>query len=265
MVPLTHHEYLWIQHARSSGVDFSKLPKFVPEQETLPLGAAHSSQFAQPQQPPLMSFSAPTTMATPTSATAPSFPETSKPDRAKSCCKSKASPAEEVPTGPSSPRCKCGDACRCVPCADHPFNPAMLETIKGDMLHLQNPSEQSSSNGTGRGQSADQKNSPSAYDQDGYPDEQSPADSGSNNIMADFNNFVFHNYSYGSGCMEGQGGCMCGEGCTCVGCLTHGGHDGVSLQSLGDSVTTNTDANGSGNNQQHGQQQQTEQQPGHDP
>jgi hypothetical protein len=31
------------------------------------------------------------------------------------------------------------------------------------------------------------------------------------------------------GCTEEIDGCLCGEGCTCVGCLTHGGHDGVEL------------------------------------
>ncbi|KAI9773002.1 MAG: hypothetical protein M1839_002272 [Geoglossum umbratile] len=30
------------------------------------------------------------------------------------------------------------------------------------------------------------------------------------------------------GCSE-VNGCLCGEGCTCVGCLTHDGHDGVKL------------------------------------
>jgi hypothetical protein len=29
------------------------------------------------------------------------------------------------------------------------------------------------------------------------------------------------------GCTEEKDGCLCDEGCTCVGCLTHGGHDGV--------------------------------------
>jgi len=44
------------------------------------------------------------------------------------------------------------------------------------------------------------------------------------------------------GCTE-ENGCLCGEGCTCVGCLTHGGHDGVKLApfttDLGGGLITN--------------------------
>lgn len=31
------------------------------------------------------------------------------------------------------------------------------------------------------------------------------------------------------GCDDESGACRCGDGCQCVGCLTHGGHDGVQL------------------------------------
>ncbi|KAI9866130.1 MAG: hypothetical protein M1813_001691 [Trichoglossum hirsutum] len=45
------------------------------------------------------------------------------------------------------------------------------------------------------------------------------------------------------GCTEEIDGCLCGEGCTCVGCLTHGGHDGVGLAefptNLGGSLMAN--------------------------
>ncbi|KAJ9638809.1 hypothetical protein H2199_006669 [Coniosporium tulheliwenetii] len=33
------------------------------------------------------------------------------------------------------------------------------------------------------------------------------------------------------GCSDATGLCQCGDGCTCVGCLTHGGHNGVPLES----------------------------------
>ncbi|KAF2652794.1 hypothetical protein K491DRAFT_33219 [Lophiostoma macrostomum CBS 122681] len=32
------------------------------------------------------------------------------------------------------------------------------------------------------------------------------------------------------GCNDATGTCQCGDGCQCVGCLTHGGHNGVPLQ-----------------------------------
>ncbi|KAF1945902.1 hypothetical protein EJ02DRAFT_13142 [Clathrospora elynae] len=33
------------------------------------------------------------------------------------------------------------------------------------------------------------------------------------------------------GCSDATGTCQCGEGCACVGCITHGGHTGVHLES----------------------------------
>jgi hypothetical protein len=41
------------------------------------------------------------------------------------------------------------------------------------------------------------------------------------------------------GCNDATGTCQCGEGCDCVGCLTHGGHNGVSFEVP---VTTEQDA-----------------------
>lgn len=42
-------------------------------------------------------------------------------------------------------------------------------------------------------------------------------------------NFFYVDYPFGT-CAQTETGCKCGEGCTCVGCLTHGGHDGVGLE-----------------------------------
>lgn len=32
------------------------------------------------------------------------------------------------------------------------------------------------------------------------------------------------------GCNDATGTCQCGDGCECVGCLTHGGHNGIALE-----------------------------------
>ncbi|KAG9198138.1 hypothetical protein G6514_010464 [Epicoccum nigrum] len=32
------------------------------------------------------------------------------------------------------------------------------------------------------------------------------------------------------GCNDATGTCQCGDGCECVGCLTHGGHNGITLE-----------------------------------
>ncbi|OAG08588.1 uncharacterized protein CC84DRAFT_1257426 [Paraphaeosphaeria sporulosa] len=34
------------------------------------------------------------------------------------------------------------------------------------------------------------------------------------------------------GCNDATGTCQCGDGCECVGCLTHGGHNGVALEMM---------------------------------
>ncbi|KAF2451799.1 hypothetical protein P171DRAFT_12044 [Karstenula rhodostoma CBS 690.94] len=34
------------------------------------------------------------------------------------------------------------------------------------------------------------------------------------------------------GCNDATGTCQCGDGCECVGCLTHGGHNGVTLEMM---------------------------------
>lgn len=35
------------------------------------------------------------------------------------------------------------------------------------------------------------------------------------------------------GCNDATGTCQCGDGCECVGCLTHGGHNGIALETPG--------------------------------
>ena len=57
------------------------------------------------------------------------------------------------------------------------------------------------------------------------------------------------------GCNDATGTCQCGDGCECVGCLTHGGHNGVPLTSASvgeqesfDGFMTNNDLCGSDSN-----------------
>ncbi|KAF2503273.1 hypothetical protein BU16DRAFT_533523 [Lophium mytilinum] len=44
------------------------------------------------------------------------------------------------------------------------------------------------------------------------------------------------------GCNDVTGTCQCGDGCDCVGCLTHGGHDGIPLEAPGDLESPDFDA-----------------------
>ena len=49
--------------------------------------------------------------------------------------------------------------------------------------------------------------------------------------------FLYVDYPMAT-CSESESGCKCGEGCTCIGCLSHGGHDGVALCGDGWSIET---------------------------
>jgi len=142
------------------------------------------------------------------------------PTPGRSCCTDASGTKQPESMDLGSPRCKCGEACLCVPCADHPHNPAMLAHIRKNMQLMESPQQQifdASHLGGGW-----------------YEDE-----IGDTGEMGDFGDFIICDYQYGSTirCSEGIGGCKCDEGCTCVGCLMHGGHDGIPLElSKGENV-----------------------------
>lgn len=148
------------------------------------------------------------------------------------CCGSKQQrPQQQLGLNQEFPRCRCGDACRCVPCADHPHNPAMLAYIRENM-ELIGPQglfdplpTLSSPDGT--------VTYDDMYNEDG--------DSSPQNIaVGDFSDFIFADYKYGLGCSEGMGGCKCSEGCTCIGCLIHGGHDDSMLIDMSPDIETSS-------------------------
>jgi len=141
----------------------------------------------------------------------------------QNCCAKQPS-SSGVTQVPDSPRCKCGDACRCVPCADHPHNPAMVAHIKANMEHMGTPGGFSDVDQSSLHSSFPTLNEHSMYNFFNDDDEMP-----TNSTIGDFNDFVICDYKYMENCAEGVGGCKCGEGCTCIGCLTHGGHDGVPL------------------------------------
>lgn len=64
--------------------------------------------------------------------------------------------------------------------------------------------------------------------QDGENAGGSPGSTGNSGELSP-SNFFYVDYPFGT-CAQSETGCKCGEGCTCVGCLTHGGHDGVGLE-----------------------------------
>ncbi|KAF8535699.1 hypothetical protein BDD12DRAFT_808350 [Trichophaea hybrida] len=106
-----------------------------------------------------------------------------------SCCTTGSGTKQLESTDPGSPRCKCGEACLCVPCADHPHNPAMLAHIRENMELMESPQQQ-------------------MFDVPhlggGWYEDEAAGDTGE---LGDFGDFVFCDYQYGSAarCSEGTG------------------------------------------------------------
>ncbi|KAF3137347.1 hypothetical protein TWF569_009278 [Orbilia oligospora] len=153
------------------------------------------------------------------------------------CC---APPDPAMPYAlPHGQECGCGPNCSCVMCITHPYNNATVEYIRNIHQTMQTP-EQSS-----------EEHSPSAI---GFSHSVSGAEFPSTGGVGMFGDTVLDNilddkdmlsmqgnqlspsafiqldYNLGN-CSQHNGGCMCGDGCQCIGCLTHGGHNGVPFHS----------------------------------
>jgi hypothetical protein len=63
----------------------------------------------------------------------------------------------------------------------------------------------------------------------GTPTADSPSDSKDEETPTLSPSSYFWNQMVLPGCNDATGTCQCGDGCECVGCLTHGGHNGVQL------------------------------------
>ncbi|KAH7380409.1 hypothetical protein DE146DRAFT_625377 [Phaeosphaeria sp. MPI-PUGE-AT-0046c] len=62
------------------------------------------------------------------------------------------------------------------------------------------------------------------------PAADSPSDGKDENSPTLSPSSYFWNQMVLPGCNDATGTCQCGDGCECVGCLTHGGHNGVQLE-----------------------------------
>lgn len=62
------------------------------------------------------------------------------------------------------------------------------------------------------------------------PSAESPSDSNEEGTTTLSPSSYFWNQMVLPGCNDATGTCQCGDGCACVGCLTHGGHNGVHLE-----------------------------------
>ncbi|GCB22763.1 protein GRISEA [Aspergillus awamori] len=160
--------------------------------------------------------------------------------------------------------CSCGDGCQCLGCASHPFNnttrqhvqqmgllvalnddeqsPERLNSHRGSPLQSQPPDFSSLQysftnfgNPLGEGfhpvamhPYAQQSTDPGHVNK-GYSSP--PADYLGQQLMVPSEYYTLE-YPVGlpSACVDTTGSCQCGNDCTCVGCLTHSGHNGLPLE-----------------------------------
>ncbi|CAI7573813.1 unnamed protein product [Penicillium glandicola] len=170
-------------------------------------------------------------------------------------------PSYNVPPGGDSCHdCSCGEDCQCLGCAAHPFNTttrkhvqemgAMI-TFNGDDKNPEaiNPYKtlpfQGGAHSTPypyfmqKTPSMDHGFQPIPFDS--YSDPNSTLPSGYSSPLSGnhhLNQQLMHPSEYytleypvglPSACSDTTGSCQCGSDCSCVGCLTHSGHNGVSL------------------------------------
>lgn len=160
--------------------------------------------------------------------------------------------------------CHCGDDCQCLGCSAHPFNNTTRQHVQemGVIMTFDNDDQtpdgvasayQSSpfSGGTPTPLSLSfMQHTPStdpsalqSYAFEPYSDPNSNLPTGYSSPLSanhPFNQQLMHPSEYytleypvglpGS-CSDITGSCQCGSDCSCVGCLTHSGHNGVPLES----------------------------------
>lgn len=157
--------------------------------------------------------------------------------------------------------CNCGDDCQCLGCAAHPFNNTtrqhvqemgVMMTFDGDdstpeaMTNTYKPPSFQTNAATNpmnyfmqQTPSMDHGIHQNSFEP--YSDPNSAMPSGYSSPLSaghHFNQQLMHPSEYytieypvgiPSACSDVTGSCQCGNDCSCVGCLTHSGHNGVAL------------------------------------
>ncbi|OJD16432.1 hypothetical protein AJ78_03419 [Emergomyces pasteurianus Ep9510] len=170
-----------------------------------------------------------------------------------------------VPNDSHPNNCDCGDSCQCLGCASHPFNSTTRQHIQqmGFLMTSAGNDQGSESNCHTRRPSFDSPPTSADFDcEDGWPSNNQfhspgqahwngprcsvaaldkPGSSATAPAVYDPNQgqmlmqpAAYYELEYPVGlldhCTNTTGTCKCGANCSCVGCLTHNGHDGISLE-----------------------------------
>ncbi|KAK6516800.1 hypothetical protein TWF506_006686 [Arthrobotrys conoides] len=140
---------------------------------------------------------------------------------------------------PHGQECSCGPNCSCVMCITHPYNSASVAYIRNIHENMDTPeqsSEEHSPSTIGFSHSVSGVEFPPSGSVgmfgdavlDNMLDDKDMISMQGNQLSPSA--FIQLDYNLGS-CSQHNGGCMCGDGCQCIGCLTHGGHNGVPFHS----------------------------------
>lgn len=154
--------------------------------------------------------------------------------------------------------CNCGDDCQCLGCASHPFNNTTLQHVQEMGVMMTFDGDQTPDPMASAYQSSPSQGSTSApmnfsfmhsapsldhgvhnNSLDAYADPNSNLPSGYSSPLPTghpLNQQLMHTSEYYTieypvglpgTCSDVTGSCQCGSDCSCVGCLTHRGHNGV--------------------------------------
>ncbi|KAL8698763.1 MAG: hypothetical protein Q9201_006394 [Fulgogasparrea decipioides] len=169
--------------------------------------------------------------------------------------------AEHFDTSSFLHTCSCGDNCQCIGCAAHPYNTATTNRVQGlaDIMSSQHSIQGSSSRPQssygqilGEVTGVDPGNLGSAaegldLDQLGmggyqaaasnsYQHDGLPATTMAAPFFAPSHQYLTMEYRFpvadANICNNITGACRCGEGCTCLGCRSHSGHNTEPFNSL---------------------------------
>ncbi|KAL8736111.1 MAG: hypothetical protein Q9181_002552 [Wetmoreana brouardii] len=169
--------------------------------------------------------------------------------------------AEHYDTSSFLHTCSCGDNCQCVACAAHPYNTATTDRVQGldDIMSSQRGSQGSSSRPQssygqilGEVTDVDPRNLGSAAEgldlnqlgmggyqtaaSNSYQHDGLPATTMAAPFFAPSHQYLTMEYRFpvadANICTNITGACRCGEGCTCLGCRTHSGHNTEPFNSL---------------------------------
>ncbi|KAJ5727924.1 hypothetical protein N7493_005744 [Penicillium malachiteum] len=167
-----------------------------------------------------------------------------------------------TPVGDPCHDCKCGDECQCLGCAAHPFNNTTRQHVQEMGVMMTFDDDEHSPDGMARSyqphsypsttaptplnffmqQTPSMDNAMHHNSFDPYSNPNSAMPSGYSSPLPaghQLNQQLMHPSEYytleypvgiPSACSDVTGSCQCGNDCSCVGCLTHSGHNGVPLE-----------------------------------